>query len=476
MKKRIFTLKDQNDFANISGDYNPLHLDFVFARRLLYGRPIAHGMHAVLWALDSWLINKKEKIALREIKIDFFAPIPVLESVRSEILKDARNNQVKIKIDVNGIKAVIIKVFFSSGDFPVHDGSNIFNQRHSTRGECKSIPVNSLNDIEGTVDLYLSRPKFKRMFPSLDLFSSPIQISELMAITRIVGMECPGMNSIFSGMSLIFSEQVNSVKKMSFSVSKFDERFSLLQLKINGPDTTGKIMVFYRPSPKQQPNFIDLKKYVSKNEFSDRRAVVIGGSRGLGEVTAKLLAAGGAEVQVTYNVGSQEALDLVEEITSNGGTVRAIKFDVLSPPLDLKMRLGEEWTPSHLYYFASPFIFDGIQGIFSSKLYDRFCNYYVKGFVDTIQVFNKIGSRLEEVFYPSSVAIDEMPLDMVEYVASKISGETICEFLNRNGKTTNYFFTRLPRLDTDQTATLSKVENLDPLPYVLDIIKGVHSS
>ena len=49
---RRFTINDQRDFAQLSGDWNPIHVDPIQARRLLFGEPVVHGIHLVLWALE----------------------------------------------------------------------------------------------------------------------------------------------------------------------------------------------------------------------------------------------------------------------------------------------------------------------------------------------------------------------------------------------------------------------------------------
>ncbi|HEY8449088.1 MAG TPA: MaoC/PaaZ C-terminal domain-containing protein [Bacillota bacterium] len=42
--RRTVTEADVVAFAGLSGDYNPLHTDAVFARETPFGRPIAHGL------------------------------------------------------------------------------------------------------------------------------------------------------------------------------------------------------------------------------------------------------------------------------------------------------------------------------------------------------------------------------------------------------------------------------------------------
>ena len=43
-KSIIITQELVTQFANISGDYNPLHVNKEFASNSVFGRPIAHGM------------------------------------------------------------------------------------------------------------------------------------------------------------------------------------------------------------------------------------------------------------------------------------------------------------------------------------------------------------------------------------------------------------------------------------------------
>ena len=56
------TSKMLEDFATLSGDYNPLHVDAISARRFLFGSPVVHGIHTILWSLNSWLENETDII------------------------------------------------------------------------------------------------------------------------------------------------------------------------------------------------------------------------------------------------------------------------------------------------------------------------------------------------------------------------------------------------------------------------------
>ena len=49
-----FSSDDLKWFANASGDYNPIHLDPVIARRLINGKQTVHGIFVMLFALDRY--------------------------------------------------------------------------------------------------------------------------------------------------------------------------------------------------------------------------------------------------------------------------------------------------------------------------------------------------------------------------------------------------------------------------------------
>ena len=84
--RKIFTQEDQEAFARLSGDYNPLHIDPLVARRLLFGNSVVHGIHAVLWSLDTALENQLELVEIQALDVTFPKPIPVDEEVALTLL------------------------------------------------------------------------------------------------------------------------------------------------------------------------------------------------------------------------------------------------------------------------------------------------------------------------------------------------------------------------------------------------------
>jgi NADP-dependent 3-hydroxy acid dehydrogenase YdfG len=242
-------------------------------------------------------------------------------------------------------------------------------------------------------------------------------------------------------------------------------------MDVEAPGMKGQIKSFLRPKPQAQAAFTEVCREVESGEFSAQRALIIGGTRGLGEVTAKLLAAGGAEVIITYYHGEQDAQRVVEEIVSHGANADCFPLNVLEPSQVLVSMVANRSKPLYLYYFATPFIFGATKGQFSSKRFTTFSDYYVTGFLRTFQTAAAPSTGLQKIFYPSSAAIEELPLDMGEYAAAKMAGEILCDFLQKANPGLTIHKPRLPRIATDQTVSLLPVSSQDPLLVLLSNLR-----
>jgi hypothetical protein len=298
-----------------------------------------------------------------------------------------------------------------------------------------------------------------------------VQLAQLLATTRLVGMECPGLHSFYSSLDVSFRADANTTPALTYKVTKLDTRYGVVMMSIASPSMTGTVTAFFRPPPCKQIGYGAVQDAVNRGEFSGQRALVVGGSRGLGEVAAKLLSAGGAEVALTYHQGAADARRVVAEITAADGHARCVPLDVLDQSSSIGDALGRRWTPTHLYYLASPFISQGRKGSFSSSLFQTFCDYYVLAFY---RLFEQLCSGgLTRVFYPSTVFIDEIPPDMGEYASAKMAGEQLCRLLEKTHPGVLIHRPRLPRMTTDQTVSLMPEKNQDPVPVLLQHLRNM---
>jgi hypothetical protein len=65
---------------------------------------------------------------------------------------------------------------------------------------------------------------------------------------------------------------------------------------------------------------------------------------------------------------------------------------------------------------------------------------------------------------------------MTEYSMVKMAGELLCADLNRSYRHLKIHVERLPRVLTDQTASVTPTETADPVSVMLPIIRNVYSA
>lgn len=463
MAERAFTSDDQLAFAKLSGDHNPLHMDPVIARRLLFGQAIVHGLHALLWSADEALKTREQGLALRTVKASFQAGIGIGQTVQC-ICQHQNERQVEIRLEIEKTPVMWIQMAWSPSRRPRTD---TLRAAFHDPGKCRERSFEEASVASGSVPLYLDGELAATLFPNLARRLPPMQLAALLATTRLVGMECPGLHSIYSGLHLTFFTGRRGVPELNYRVADGRQRLALLSMDVEAPGMRGQVKTFFRPTPQGQAAFTDICREVLPDEFSGQRALIIGGSRGLGEVAAKLLAAGGAKVIVTYYRGEQDAKRIVEEIVAHGATADCLPLNVLEPsPAPLSMSANRS-KPLYLYYFATPFIFGAAKGGFSARRFTTFSEYYVTGFLRTVRSVVAASVGLKKIFYPSSAAIEELPLDMGEYAAAKMAGEILCGFLQKTNPGIAIHKPRLPRVATDQTVSLLPVSSRDPVSVLL---------
>jgi NADP-dependent 3-hydroxy acid dehydrogenase YdfG len=283
-------------------------------------------------------------------------------------------------------------------------------------------------------------------------------------------MQCPGRDSIYHELEADFSGRTQGQTRLHYEVLDLYEDLRMVEIRATSSVASAVISAFARPQFNQQNKAQDIKRHVPAQEFIGQKALIVGGSRGLGALTAKILALGGAQVTITFNKGHKEALEVKEELEALGCRISLGEFDVLNRHKDLVKILPLGWEPTHLYYFATPFIFEGTKKRFSQDLFDRFCQFYVSGFWRVATQVLSLKS-IKCIMYPSSSALDELPSHMLEYAAAKSAGEGVAAYIQKNFPGLKVMTPRLERLATEQTVSLFPEENKDPLPVLLEMLR-----
>ncbi len=468
LSSRVFTFADQNEFAELSGDFNPMHLDPERARRTIFGFPVVHGVHGMLWALDCLIRDRNAPVGIEAIRANFRNSIP-LDTLAHVSLTEGGQDGCSLSITVGDTEATLLRVKFNSG---VTAGAIAGPSKPFSR-ICVELDAVEASAASGQIPLAFDAALLRKLLPAVSELVPAVQVAELLATTRLVGMQCPGLHSLYLSLDLNMREKPEEKgRALTFSIKRAIPKLGSVQLEVSGPTLRGVLATIVRPRPQTQPAMDDIRAAIPAGSLAAQRAVVVGGSRGIGEVTAKCIAAGGGSVVITYLQGKDDADRVVEEIARAGGSAAAVRMDCtqLSPEAD--QELAVFGAPTHLYYFATPRIPVNNRFAFQGDVYRELSRYYVDAFSELVQRLHRHSQSLT-VLYPSTIFLDEPKAGTGEYCAAKAAGEALCRHLESVLPQTRFYMPRLPRMRTDQTAGIIPSSALEPLAVIAGILKRI---
>ena len=470
---RVVSQDLQERFARLSGDRNPMHMDAVAARRTQAGLPVVHGVHSLLWALDSLIKAGQIVRSPTRVKVKFLRWIYLGDRAVLILPAETAANPSVFHVNVEGAPALTAELDYA-------EAANVESDVSLAPPPSQPLPIplnrslEALETISG--DAFTAcAGAVRALFPHASTMLSAATVSEIAACSYIVGMEAPGLHSMFSRLDLNLARTGLSqprCRALHYKVVTHDLRFRKLRIAVNGTSVAGTLDAFVRLPPVEQPSMLEVGERVQVGEFAGMHALIIGGSRGLGELVAKMIAAGGGRTTITYALGRQEAEAVVEQIRSVGAAAaEALRYDVLSSPQAQLETLST--APTHLFYFATNAIFRPKKQLLSYQLLEEFSRFYLHGFYDLCIALTQSERRAGPLvaFYPSSIAVEERPAGMTEYAMIKAAGEQMCSDMNKHFSNLRILVARLPRLTTDQTATVIPGRALDAIDVLLPLVR-----
>ena len=139
---------------------------------------------------------------------------------------------------------------------------------------------------------------------------------------------------------------------------------------------------------------------------------------------------------------------------------------------DIRVWMRGQPPPDAVFYFATPRIYRKKSSIFDVGLFNEFIAFYGERFQALcLALEDHCGERRVKVFVPSTIFIDERPKGMTEYAMAKAAVEILCADLQRSLRRVSIVVQRLPRLETDQTATLVAVKHASNADTLLPLVK-----
>lgn len=440
----------QYEFAELSGDFNPLHVDQEFSRRSVYGAPVVHGVHLLLAALEQIGFDSTQRITFLEA--EFRSAVLVGEPFSVEIT--SVNSMRKILLTSKKRVCAVFQIR-TEQTTPIEPPPN---NAYDSAKCAESIGLDDALLVQGVDTGVVSAMSIKRFFPNLSQHLIHSDIDLLLMMTRTIGMKCPGSRALFRSFNWTLIPKHNQDAK-TYRVSKIDRRFDLVEIEFMANSVVAKALAKVRQAPVHQPSSEFIQSFVSTNEFIGVRSLVIGGSRGLGELAVRILSCGGADVLFTYFKGESDSKKLASSLRGN---VNCRFFDARNPD-EIAIKDFLSFRPTHLFYFATPTIQRQFAKEFNESLYQDFRIIFLDGF-RTLCTRLSLSSAL----FPSTTFIDTREPGFDEYIQAKLDGEEFCETF-RQGSNVAVYCDRLPPLVTDQTTellggdTISNVEVLVPL-------------
>lgn len=474
LAERTFDISSQSDFADLSGDYNPMHMDPLAARRTQAGACVVHGVHLFLWALEQLARGGLPIPRMVQAKVKFTGFVYLDRQVALHLTKS----------DDAGLRLQV-----AMGEDPVLSATLTFAECRPARQNSLpfDLPVVPLGRVplEPEFDAMARQKGFlqtgersaelaERLFPALARAIGVGVICDIALLSSLVGMIAPGMHSIFSELGLLLHDRHGRTPGCAYSGKLADPRFRIVQLAAEGSELSADVFAFARLPPSRPRTMAELASSVTSNEFLGRRALIIGGSRGIGAVTAKLITAGGGRVALTYAEGRLEGEAVHADILRHcgPGTSTLLRYRV-GEPASAQLAALEGVAFTHVYYFATSRIFGHGKAAYKPETFAKFASIYVDGFHDLmVGLFARQQPGTITVMYPSSTAIAERPRGMTEYSMAKAAGEILCSELMRAHQGLAITSPRLPRIQTDQTETVPPVPAADPVEIMLPLLRN----
>ncbi len=243
-----------------------------------------------------------------------------------------------------------------------------------------------LPDIEGRsgrICFAADLDAFREAFPGAVPLVGAHRLRGLAALSRLVGMECPGLHSIFASIHVELTHQDD--REINYHVKSVDARFNMVDVAIEGAALRGRVQAFLRPSPTRQLSAGAVAELVADGAYSGHHALIVGGSRGLGELTAKRSRWRVAPWRSPTPSGSLRQRRWPRR-SMRLGSAAMLRYDAGSPAAP---QLEDVAGVTHVYYFATPRIAVGRDEFFDATAFDAYARIYVTGFHDLVTALNK---------------------------------------------------------------------------------------
>ena len=253
---RTFIDNDQVQFARLTGDFNPLHIDQVAARRTLAGAPVVHGIHTFLWLLDVIAAGRALK-TVASLKVKFIRMLYVGETATATISRED-DTSLSAKASVGNTDVLHARLFFGPPS-----RQRPFSKLPLTTVLSPTIPsdlaIEQMAGQYGRLGFVTPPIELAQKFPNASRLIGAQRIAAIGCTTRLVGMVLPGLHSIYNSLNVMMVEGGENDDALSFRTEHIDPRFRLGRFAVAGGGISGSLEAFHRPAPLPQARIEDIR-------------------------------------------------------------------------------------------------------------------------------------------------------------------------------------------------------------------------
>lgn len=321
---------DIERFAAWSGDHNPLHVNSEFARETSFGRTEMHGMLSVINVLGAIQLGLSDP--LRTLEIEFRGPLFPETAYAVETVSSS--GKVSITVSAGDAPLLVIrgdsaKPGLTQGEDDRSAGDAVaLDARARDKGMRLAAADRQLHEFESGFEIagtYSTDPPPESATASGNL--TPVQVRVLGLCSYVVGMEMPGLRSLFTSVRLRFADRCTGTTSVDSNLLcyrartiRFDSQFRMLDAELEVATPEGEFVaaaelrsyVRYTPIVRNLAA-LAAQMDVYKPNLAGRVALVCGGSRGLGADLASALALAGCRVFASSRGGPEGVQPLSEQ-------------------------------------------------------------------------------------------------------------------------------------------------------------------